>query len=317
MMEIFALRVPGSYTTVQDGGRYGYQQFGIPQAGALDSFSYRVANFLVGNPDGAAVLETTFQGPQMEILGEADLAVTGADAPITVNNVPVPVWCSFRVKAGDIVKMGPVRSGCRNYIAVTGGIDVPVVMGSRSCYVGGKIGGYGGRIQAKGDVLSRGEGRLLDRPRCLPQNLVPVCPSEVVLRAVPGPQTDYFDRGLDVFFQSKFSVSTLANRMGYRLEGPLVVQKEGVGKTIITEPNLPGSVQVTPDGQAIILLVEQTVGGYTKIATVISSDISRVAQTKAGDLVRFEETSLEKAHAIYRERQELLARIGELLKEGC
>jgi allophanate hydrolase subunit 2 len=126
---------------------------------------------------------------------------------------------------------------------------------------------------------------------------------------VEGPQSDYFDRGLVTFFGSEFSVSTHANRMGYRLDGPPVVHKEGVAKSIISEPSLPGGVQVTPDGQAIILLVEQTVGGYTKIATVISSDISRVAQTKPGDLIRFENTSLAEAHIIYRERQELLGTI--------
>jgi len=299
---------------VQDLGRFGYQQFGVPLTGALDSFAYRTANFLVGNSEGAAVLETTILGPEMEILGEADLAVTGADAPVTVNNVAVPGWSSFRVKAGDVVKIGPLRSGCRNYVAVTGGIDVPAVMGSRSCYVGAEIGGYKGRIQAKGDILSRGEGPLLRRSRSLPAELIPVTPPEILLRAVEGPQSDYFDRGLETFFESEFSVSTHANRMGYRLEGPPVVHKEGVAKSIISEPSLPGGVQITPDGQAIILLVEQTVGGYTKIATVISSDISRVAQTKPGDLIRFENTSLEKAHIIYGERQELLNKIRERLE---
>jgi biotin-dependent carboxylase-like uncharacterized protein len=314
MMEIFELKNPGPYTTVQDGGRLGYQQFGIPLTGALDSFAYRVANFLVGNPEGAAVLETTIMGPELEILGQADLAVTGADAPITVNNIPIPGWSSFRVKAGDKVKIGPVQSGCRNYIAVTGGIDVPLVMGSRSCYVGATIGGYQGRIQARGDVLSRSEGHLLDKPRQLPIKLVPVYSADIVLRAVSGPQDDYFDRGLETFFESDFSVSTHANRMGYRLDGPPVIHREGVDKSIISEPSLPGGVQVTPDGQAIILLVEQTVGGYTKIATVVSTDISRIGQAKPGDRIRFERTNLEKAHALYRERHELLERIRWLLE---
>ena len=182
-------------------------------------------------------------------------------------------------------------------------------MGSRSCYVGAEMGGYKGRIQARGDVLNRGDGPLLSRARSMPKDLIPVYLEETLLRAVEGPQSDYFDRGLQTFFESEFSVSPHANRMGYRLDGPPILHKEGVAKSIISEPSLPGGVQVTPDGQPIILLVEQTVGGYTKIATLVSSDISRVAQTKPGDRIRFEKTDLEKAHIIYRQQRELQDKI--------
>jgi len=192
-MEIFRVLEPGIYTTVQDRGRYGYQQFGIPISGAMDQFAYRVANLLVGNPEDAAVLEITVFGPRLEVLAEADIAVTGAEMPITINDEAAEGWTSLRVRPGDVVALKQVRSGCRAYLAVTGGIDVPVVMGSRSTYVGGKLGGYQGRPLAKGDLLARGPAEPLKAPRKLPPNFIPRYPSEILLRAIPGPQDDYFD----------------------------------------------------------------------------------------------------------------------------
>lgn len=314
-MEMFKVIKPGPYTTVQDGGRHGYQQYGVPPAGVLDDYAFRAANLLVGNQENAAVLEITFLGPHLEALAEAELALTGAEMPVSLNGEPVEGWAGFRVKPGDRVALGPARSGCRSYLSVTGGIDVPVVMGSRSCYVGAGIGGHNGRILMEGDVLPRGEGRLLRRSRKLPGEFIPrYCP-EILLRAVPGPQDDFFDRGLETFFESSFTVSSDSNRMGYRLEGPVILQKEGFPKSIISEPSVRGGVQIPADGQPIILLVEQTVGGYTKIATVISTDIPRVAQAKPGDKIRFVRVSLEDAHEVYREREALFAKIRDLLSK--
>jgi antagonist of KipI len=224
-MDVFKVLIPGPYTTVQDLGRFGYQQFGIPPTGALDPFACRVANMLVGNPEEAAVLETTVMGPRMGVLAETDVAVTGGEVAVTLNNQAVENWCSFRVKPGDVVSVGQVKSGCRSYLAVTGGIDVPLVMESRSCYVGAKIGGYEGRILARDDLLSRSEGVLLDSPRQVPTALIPQYASDVSLRAVPGPQDDFFDEGLNTFFASEFAVSSSADRMGYRLEGPKISHK--------------------------------------------------------------------------------------------
>ncbi|MEJ2724104.1 MAG: biotin-dependent carboxyltransferase family protein, partial [Deltaproteobacteria bacterium] len=186
-MEVLQVLFPGPYTTVQDRGRFGYQQFGVPVTGALDPFAYDVANMLVGNAEDAAVLEATVMGPRFEVLVETDVAVTGGEAVITVNNQGVESWRSFRVKPGDVLNIGQVKKGCRTYIGLTGGIDVPMVMGSRSCYVGAKIGGYEGRILAKGDILKRAVGKLLVSPRQVPKSLIPAYSSEVYLRAVPGP----------------------------------------------------------------------------------------------------------------------------------
>jgi antagonist of KipI len=308
-MDLFRVLKSGPYTTVQDAGRYGYQQFGIPPTGVLDRHAFRVANILLGNPDEAAVLETTVIGPQLEVLSETDMAVTGAEAPITVNSTPVESWSTFRVRPGDVVNIGPVTSGCRCYLSATGGIDVPLLMGSRSCYPAAGIGGHQGRILAKGDILKRGEGRLLPRMRRVPERFIPRHASEVRLRAVPGPQQDFFDHGLDLFFQSDFTVSVNANRMGYRLEGPPIPQRVGMPQSIISEPSLPGGVQVPPDGRPIILLVEQTVGGYTKIATVISADLPRVAQAKPGDRVRFLKVDLEEAYAAAHSLEHVLQQV--------
>jgi biotin-dependent carboxylase-like uncharacterized protein len=312
-MDAFSVLTAGAYTTVQDMGRYGYQQMGIPVSGVLDTFSCRVANMLVDNPGSAAVLEITVLGPRLEIQMEADIAVTGAEIGMTLNDQPVKGWKSIRTKPGDILDIQQVKSGCRAYLAISGGIEVPVVMGSRSTYVGGKLGGYRGRPLKEGDRIKCGQLKLLTTPRQTPADMIPPYPSQIIIRAIPGPQDDFFQEGLATLFQSEFMVSPKADRMGYRLQGPEVKLKEGMPKSIISEPSMPGGVQVPADEQPIILLVEQTVGGYTKIVTVISTDFPKVAQATPGDTIRFEKVGLEKAHSLYRERQKLLHDMEERL----
>jgi len=312
-MDLFSVLTPGAYTTVQDGGRYGFQQMGIPVSGALDSFAFQTANMLVGNPAGHAVLEITIIGPRLEMLAEADLAVTGARMGMMLNDRPVQGWQSFRVKPGDVLDIGQVKSGCRAYLAVSGGIEVAEVMGSRSTYVGGRIGGYHGRPLKQGDILAVGKAVLQSGNRQLPEQWVPDYSADIVLRAVIGPQDDFFTDGLAILFESEFMVSTKADRMGYRLQGAGIIHREGVPKSIISEPSMPGGIQIPADQQPIVLLVEQTVGGYTKIATVISTDLTRVAQATPGDPVRFEQVTLETAHSLYRENQRLMQQIDDYL----
>ena len=302
-MNVFSVLTPGGYTTIQDQGRFGYQHMGIPITGALDVFAFHSANLLVANPQNAAAMEITVMGPRLEILAEADLAVTGAEIGMTLNDQPIDTWRSFSVKPGDILDIQQVKSGCRAYLAVNGGIDVPEVMGSRSTYVGGSIGGYHGRLLQPGDVIQCGRDQGLTGSRQMPAELIPVYPSELTIRAVPGPQDDFFQKGLEVLFQSDFMVSTKADRMGYRLQGSAVKIRKGMPKSIISEPTMPGGIQIPPDEQPIILMVEQTVGGYTKIATVISVDLPKVAQATPGDTIRFEKVSLETAHTLYQAQQ--------------
>jgi biotin-dependent carboxylase-like uncharacterized protein len=312
-MGTFLVIEPGPFSTIQDRGRWGYQQMGLPVSGALDPLAFRMANLLVGNPDNAAVIEFTIVGPQLAVLKEADIAVAGADMQMKLNYKPVENWTTLRVKPGDLLTFQSVTKGCRGYLAVTGGIDVPEVMGSRSTFTGAEIGGFHGRALQKGDILKSGPGRLLSRPRRLPESHIPSYSDQVLLRAVPGPQDDFFQEGLETLFGAPYTVSGKADRMGYRLEGPDVVHKEGAPQSIISEPTMPGGIQVPADHQPIVLLVEQTVGGYTKIATVISTDISRVAQATPGDTFRFARCSLEEAHGVYREQQEGLAKLAAML----
>lgn len=318
MSDIFKVLEPGACTTVQDEGRFGWQRFGVPPAGTLDIFAGLVANMLVGNPQNSALLEITFTGPKLEVLSNADIAVTGALMPLLLNGKPVPVWQTLRVFSGDILEIGMAQSGCRAYLAVSGGIDVPAVMNSRSCYVGAAMGGFKGRPLQSNDVLKKGDGKRIGYIRNVPSDLIPSYTSKITLRAIPGPQDEFFDEGLAVFFDSEFKVSPKANRMGYRLQGPVISQIDGSPKSIISEPSLPGGVQIPQDGQPIILLTEQTVGGYTKIATVISADIPKIAQATPGDMVRFVRTDIEAAHKAYRAQKALLERIMEKMTgSGC
>ncbi|MCX5821195.1 MAG: biotin-dependent carboxyltransferase family protein [Deltaproteobacteria bacterium] len=313
-MELFAVRNPGPMTTVQDLGRLAFLDRGVPLSGALDPFACRVANLLVGNPEEAAVLEITVMGPTLEVLVPADIALTGADMGMTINQAPVRGWRTVRVSPGDIIRIPRAAQGCRAYLAVTGGIDVPLMMGSRSTFVRAKIGGVQGRGLIKGDILHRGAGSLMDRPRELPGEWIPQYAREIALRAVPGPQDDAFREGIGAFFGASYEVTQQADRMGCRLRGSAVRRDAGSPESIVTEPTMPGNVQVPADGQPIILLVEQTSGGYAKIATVITSDLPKVAQAMPGNTVRFERVTLETAHRLYREQQEKLQQIRNRLK---
>ena len=182
---------------------------------------------------------------------------------------------------------------------------MPEVMGSRSTYISGRLGGFQGRALAKGDIIPRGETNLDSRPRRLADDFRPVLREKITLRCLAGPQDDYFDRALDVFFGSVFKISPEADRMGYRLDGPAIELKEGAPTSIISEPSLPGMVQVPADGRPIIILVEQTVGGYAKIATIITPDLDLVAQARPGDHVQFSRLNLAEAyeaHAVYQNK---------------
>lgn len=315
-MELFAVRNPGPMTTVQDLGRPAFLDRGVPLSGALDPFACRVANLLVGNSEEAAVLETTMMGPTLEVLAPADIALTGAEMGMTVNQAPVRGWLTVRVKPGDMIRIPRAVQGCRACLAVTGGIDVPPMMGSRSTFVRAKIGGVHGRGLLKGDILHRGAGSLLDRPRELPGEWIPSYERGIALRALPGPQDDAFRESIDAFFGASYEVTQQVDRMGCRLLGPAVRRDTGSPESIVTEPTMPGNIQVPADGQPIILLVEQTSGGYAKIATVITTDLPNVAQAVPGNTVRFERVTLEEAHRLYRDRQQKLQQIRNHLNRG-
>lgn len=310
-MTAIEVLAPGGFTTVQDKGRFGFQQMGVPVCGVLDTFACDTANLLVGNDTNRAVLEITVMGPSLKFLSSMDIAVTGAKMDITLNDQPTEQWRSIRVKPGDVLTISQVQAGCRACLAVTGGIKVPPVMGSCSTYAGGGFGGFLGRSLQAGDILDAHGGDLLNRDRVVPEKLVPEYPSHVLLRAVPGPQDDFFDQGATTLFTTQYMVTPKADRMGYRLQGEKIPIKPGMPKSIVSEPSMPGGIQIPADEQPIILLVEQTVGGYAKIATVISTDIPKVAQATPGDTISFESIDLKTAHQIYRGEKKKLAMILE------
>ena len=299
---------PGLLTTVQDRGRYGYQRYGVPVSGAMDEFALRMANVLVGNDQNAAALEITVQGPKIEFLAPTWIAVTGADLSPTLDERTISLWESVRVHAGSVLAFGDPRDGMRAYLAVRGGIDVPVVMGSRSTYLKGRFGGLQGRALRKGDqlcTLPLGGSEFV--PKRLPKNYTaPLYGGSHRLRVITGPQQDAFDRSaLSAFLGSRYKVSSQSDRMGYALDGPKIEHRAGAD--IISDGNPPGAIQVPGDGVPRVLLADRgTTGGYTKIATVIASDLSKLAQALPGHSIAFRQVSLQEAQDALREREALI-----------
>ena len=290
----------GPQTTVQDLGRTGQMRYGIPPSGPVDRFAFVLANRLVGNPDAAAALECTLIGPRFEVTAAGAIAVTGADMPVTVNGQDAAGWTTIRLKPGAVVKLGPARTGVRSYIGLAGGLDVPLVLGSRSTYLRGRVGGVEGRALRKGDeleVFPSGPAR----PRRVAQRAIPNYAGEPTIRAVLGPQADRFTaEGLSALFGGRYEVLPQSDRMGARLSGPRI--EHARGHDIISDGIAFGSVQVPGDGQPIVLLVDrQSTGGYTKVATICSCDIWRVGQARPGQLLRFHAVGVDEAHRLLRE----------------
>jgi biotin-dependent carboxylase-like uncharacterized protein len=297
----------GLFTTVQDLGRYGYQRYGVPVSGALDTFAMRVANILVDNSEGDAGLEVTFLGPRMSFLEETVIAVTGGDLGPMLNGHPIPCWQSVVVPRGGVLSFSGARDGIRAYLAIAGGIDVPVVLGSRSTYTRSGLGGLGGRALAPGDRIPVAtKGSPVQAGRGLAPPHIPSYGHIHILRVVLGPQDDAFtERGIATLLSSTYTVTPMFDRMGYRLEGETIEHKGGAD--IVSDGTPSGAVQVTGDGQPIVLLADRgTTGGYTKIATVVSVDLARIAQAQAGDTVAFRAVTLEQAHRELEEQEKLV-----------
>jgi biotin-dependent carboxylase-like uncharacterized protein len=308
---------PGLATSVQDAGRPGYYNIGIPLSGALDQYALRAANLLVGNDAGAAALEATLLAPELVFRVPAIVAVAGAEAAPKLNGEVQARNESFAVKAGDRLSFDFMRLGARSYIAVAGGIDVPEVLGSRSTYGLGALGGFAGRKLAAGDVLPIGKPRSGARAgRALPKELVPTYPKSLELRVLPGL---YFHRITDEsaksFFADTWTVAPEADRIGYRYRKgrPLAFRERkqpfgaGSDPSNIVDAGYPyGSIQV-PGGLEPIILHRDAVsgGGYAMIGTVISADMDRVAQMQPNNLARFVSVDMDaalKARAEYKGR---------------
>ena len=312
------IQEPGLFTTVQDEGRYGYQQFGVTPSGPMDARSFHIANLLVGNDLGEGALEMTFQGPTMKFEEANVVAVTGADMKPTLNGKPVPMYEAFAVEKDDVLKFQFAMNGSRGYVAFAGGLDIPLLMESKSTLASKGLGGVDGRKLQKEDhigftapkkELPHMESRKVSKPE-FPNK-------EVVLRVIRGPQDDCFsEEEIRRFFWYGFKVTNEFDRMGCRLERSEPVKQLQDGN-IISDGIACGSIQVPTNGQPIIMLADrQTVGGYTKIGTVISVDLSKLAQAKPGMDVRFVEVSLELAQDLYIRELEEMEQADKLLNQA-
>lgn len=297
----------GLLTTVQDLGRWGYQQVGMVVSGAMDHLSLQIANLLVGNSRSEAGLEITLLGPKIEFETGVVIAITGADLRPKINGEAVDGWRGIYVPKGSILEFGTIQSGCRAYLAVSGGFDLPEVMGSRSTYLRGKLGGLQGRVLAKGDYLP------LRKKNLNPDDLrfrwyfnQPKYPATKEIRIVPGPQFEMFSAtGIDNFFNDTYEVTSASDRMGYRLKGPEVEHLDG--SDIISDGIPFGGIQVPADGMPIILMADrQTTGGYAKIGTVATVDLPLIAQSKPGDQLKFCKVTVEEAQELYLRLEEIL-----------
>lgn len=313
-VKAFEVVTPGPLTTVQDNGRFGYGRYGVPPSGALDSFSLRIANLLVGNPENAACLEITLFGLRVKALTDITIAVAGADLQAYCNDTSLNMCTSYRLTKDSILSFRGIRSGCRSYLAVGGGLYLPEVMGSRSTNLSSRFGGLEGRFLQRGDILFAISPHLHLNTvgRSFSQTWIPLYRNEWHLRVIFGPQDDQFtQKAKKTFISSPYHVSPHSDRMGIRLTGPIIERSPELDESIISEGIIPGTIQVPGDAQPIIILTEIVTGGYRKIATVISADLPKVGQIKPGDTVWFEKVSLDRAYAALREMEEMIKKFRE------
>ncbi|QKY70340.1 biotin-dependent carboxyltransferase family protein [Lentibacillus sp. CBA3610] len=290
---LFKFKKTGLQTTVQDLGRQGLQQYGVVASGAMDPFALQVANVLVGNRRDEAALEIALMGPELDVLSSAVIAICGADLSPAINGKRAPMWKSFKVQAGDRITFGRPVAGVRAYLAVAGGYDVPVVMGSKSTYERANLGTVIEKdMTINGFDVSAHHGvGLIDRE-------IPQYANPAHIRVVKGPDTDRFtEKGIETFYRQEHIVSPESDRMGYRLKSTEIPHKNGAD---IWSDAIPfGTIQVPANGQPIIMMADrQTTGGYTRIATVISVDLPKVSQLPPNSSIQFQPVNVNEAQKL-------------------
>jgi antagonist of KipI len=304
---------PGLLSTVQDAGRAGYRRYGVAAGGAMDAAALRAANLLVGNDPGAACLEFTLTGPEIRFHAETVIALCGGRFHAVLDGSEAPFCRPIRVQPESVLRIGHAVGGCRGYLAAAGGIDVPPVMGSRSTYLRAGIGGHEGRALREGDKLSLGKLSPLSQSLLkslsagrianwfVSEALLPLYDEEPEIRVVRGPEFHLFtEESVRSFFSQEYAVLTQSDRMGYRLRGEAAMKRRDAAADLLTEPVHPGTVQVPPEGQPIVLMADgQTTGGYPRIAQVVQTDIPLLAQVRPGLRLRFREVSLREAQELY------------------
>jgi biotin-dependent carboxylase-like uncharacterized protein len=280
----------------------------------MDETSLRLANLLLNNSEGAATLETTAMGLTLKSLDQALIAVTGADLGLELNRKSAPMWTVLQLEVGDVVRFKGKKKGLRSYLAVAGGFDAPVILGSRSVYLRGGM----GTALKKGDLIRSLplENQAPQARRSLTDDFQPTLDLTAPIRVLPGPQFDYFTRkGQETFTGSIYIISPISDRQGCRTEGPSIERDRG--PDIITDPIPLGSIQVPGDGLPIILLKDaQVTGGYAKIGLVARVDLDRVGQFSPGDNIRFKLIGREEALDLLKSQVQLLAEAREALGDG-
>jgi antagonist of KipI len=294
MIDTFHIINPGVMTTVQDLGRTGYGQYGIPVSGAMDRYSFQIANRLVGNDPGDAGLEVTIFGLKLETLRSVRISITGGDMNPILNGQPAPMWQSLDLPSGSMLLFKNIRKGARAYLAVEGGIDSPLQFDSRSTHQRALL----GRTLKKGDIIKTFPVKRTLSVRRVPESHLPSFLKQAAIRVILGPQDDLFSKkGMDTFLSETYTITSQSDRQGYRLEGGPI--EHASGADIISDAVLPGSIQVPGNKQPIIMMMDtQTTGGYPKIACVIGPDIDVLAQMMPGHKVRFQQITIEEAHKI-------------------
>jgi biotin-dependent carboxylase-like uncharacterized protein len=325
-MAIIRVRQPGLLSTVQDTGRFGEYALGMPPSGAMDVFSYEVGNYLVGNQEGVAGVEITYFGPELEFTEAVLIALTGAQMPPKINGEEAPMWEALEVGEGDVLSFEYLKRGARCYLAVAGGIDVPLFMHSRSTYTLIGLGGHEGRALQEGDELEVGEaprkaegqvGKRVDEEH------IPTYSDETELRVIIGLASYRItEESMEEFLSTTWTVTPDADRVGYRYKGGELkfVEREqpagaGSDPANVVDFGYPiGSIQV-PGGVEPIVLMNDAVtgGGYATIGTVISADRGRLAQTKTNDKTRFRSVDLEEALEARKHRRQQMEEIRQAL----
>jgi biotin-dependent carboxylase-like uncharacterized protein len=315
--EIFEIVQPGIFSTVQDLGRKGFLASGIPPSGAMDRFALKMGNLLVKNPMGEAGIEMTAMGLSVRVFKDTAVAFTGGVFGVKRNGKPVPMWETVEVQKNDILSVGKAEEGWRGYLCVAGGIDVPLVLGSKSTYTMGALGGFRGRPLKKGDIILSGPSREALgalQGRKVKKGILPDLENAKVLRVVMGPQDDYVaEESIETFLSTSYKVSSKANRVGYRFEGPQfkfrqVEKAKDAGSdpsNIVDDGNAIGAIQIPGGVEPICLAVDGvSMGGYVKIACLIAADMDRMAQLKIGDTMRFESVTVDQARNILKQAEE-------------
>ena len=323
MGKVTVLRA-GPLTTVQDLGRQGQRALGVSAGGALDLEAARLANLLVGNPIESALLEVALGGVRLRFDEARRVAWVGGNFDLQIAQTSIPAGRAAVVRQGEELRIGGAKSGCRLWFAISGGIEVPSILDSRATDLRAHFGGFAGRALQDGDELSLGEaappaeetGRLASWGALPEWSLTAL--ATPILRVVRGAEWELFDRKTrHSFLETAFTVGAQADRMGVRLEGAVLARK--TKRELLSEAVAPGTVQVANDGQPILLLGDcQTIGGYPKIAHVITVDLAPAAQLRPNDTVRFEEVSPEMAAALFQERENdfQLFQVGLSLRTG-